>query len=180
MRPEESVLLVIDMQERILAVEPEAERVVWNIRRLIDGAKVLGVCMAVTEQYPEKLGPTVPELAQRLPTAINKLAFSCGECGTLFDEWRAAGIHRVLICGIETHVCVQQTVLDLLGAGYQVQIAVDAVTARHTIDHETALRRMESSGAVLTTTEGALFEWCTQAGTPEFKQISALAKEKSP
>jgi isochorismate hydrolase len=86
----------------------------------------------------------------------------------------------VLLCGIETHVCVGQTALDLLAAGFRVYIAVDAVAARSTLDHETALRRMESSGAVLTTTEAALFEWCIRAGTPEFRQISALAKELPP
>ena len=91
----------------------------------------------------------------------------------------SSGIHRVLVCGIETHVCVQQTVLDLLAAGFQVLVAVDAVSSRFAIDHETALRRMEASGALLTTTEAALFEWCGEAGKAEFKEISKLAKEKN-
>jgi nicotinamidase-related amidase len=86
----------------------------------------------------------------------------------------------VLLAGIETHVCIQQTALDLLAAGYQVYLAADAVAARHAIDHEIALRRMESSGVVLTTTEAAIFEWCEQAGTPEFRRISQLAKEAPP
>jgi len=181
MRPCDTALLVIDVQQRLITVQPQAQQVAWNIRRLLDGAQILGVRTASTEQYPEKLGATVPQLAERLPTAAaSKLAFSCGACGALFADWQAAGIHRVLICGLETHVCVQQTVLDLLAAGYQVLIAVDAVVARRLIDHETALRRMEASGALLTTTEAALFEWCGEAGTAKFKLISALAKEPPP
>ena len=84
------------------------------------------------------------------------------------------------VCGIETHVCVAQTAFDLTAAGFGVYVAVDAVGARRGIDHETALRRMESAGIVLTTTEAAMFEWCRVAGTPEFKQISTLAKESPP
>ena len=178
MRPDDTGLLVIDVQERLLTVQPDAAQIVWNIRRLLDGAKILGVRTACTEQYPEKLGPTTPELAERLPErAASKLTFSCGSCGEIFDTWRAEGVHRVLVCGIETHVCVQQTVLDLLAGGYQTLVAADAVGARHDVDHQYALRRMEASGALLTTTESALFEWCHQAGTPEFKEVSKLAKE---
>lgn len=178
MRPTDTSLLVIDAQERLLAVQPDTARIVWNIRRLLDGAKIFGVRAACTEQYPEKLGPTAPELAERLTDQpVSKLTFSCGSCGEIFDTWRAAGIHHVLVCGIETHVCVQQTVLDLLAAGYQVFVAADAVGARHEVDHKFALRRMEASGALLTTTEAALFEWCHQAGTANFKEVSKLAKE---
>jgi isochorismate hydrolase len=90
------------------------------------------------------------------------------------------GIGRVLVCGIETHVCVQQTVLDLLADGYQVQVAVDAVSARYAINHETGLRRLELSGGLLTTVEAALFEWCQRAGTAEFKKISTLVKGSGP
>ncbi len=181
MQPADTALLVVDVQERLLAVEPCDDRIVWNIRRLLDGATTLGVRADATEQYPEKLGPTVPQLAERITTPIvSKLSFSCCACDEIFAEWHKRGIHRVLVCGIETHVCVQQTVLDLLAAGYQVLIAADAVGARSAIDHEIALRRMEASGALLTTTEAALFEWCGQAGTSEFKQISALAKETPP
>lgn len=181
MRPADTRLLVIDVQERLLTVQPDAARIVWNIRRLLDGAKILGVGAACTEQYPEKLGSTASQLAERLTdTPASKLTFSCGSCGEIFDTWRAQGIHRVLVCGIETHVCVQQTVLDLLAAGYQTLVAADAVGARHNVDHQYALRRMEASGALLTTTEAALFEWCHQAGTAEFKEVSKLAKETAP
>lgn len=178
MQPVDTALLIVDVQERLLAVEPRRAQIEWNIRRLLDGAATLGVRADATEQYPEKLGPTAPQLAERISTPIvSKLSFSCGTCDAIFSEWHKLGIHRVLVCGIETHVCVQQTVLDLLAAGYQVLVAADAVGARHAVDHEIALRRMEASGALLSTTESALFEWCGQAGTPQFKKISALAKE---
>ncbi len=86
----------------------------------------------------------------------------------------------MLVCGIETHVCIMQTALDLAANGFEPYVAVDASGTRHSIDHETALRRMESAGVVLTTTEAAMFEWCRVAGTPEFKQLSALVKELPP
>jgi nicotinamidase-related amidase len=98
----------------------------------------------------------------------------------LFRDLESQGRHKLLVVGIETHVCVQQTVFDVLAAGWQAYLAVDALGTRHAIDHETALRRMDSAGATLTTTEAALFEWCQVAGTPEFKQISRLVREEGP
>jgi nicotinamidase-related amidase len=175
-----SALLVVDVQERLLAAIPDAARVVWNLRRLLDGAKVLGVAAAATEQYPQGLGPTVGELAQRLPPIPSKLSFSCLTCGEIFEEFRGRGISTILVGGVETHVCIQQTVLDLLAAGWRVQVAADGVASRRAIDHDTALRRMDAAGATLTTTEAALWEWCRVAGTPEFKLISRLAREPDP
>ncbi|MEZ6114785.1 MAG: hydrolase, partial [Pirellulaceae bacterium] len=176
MSRDDSALLVVDVQEKLIPLIPGHERLVWNIRRLIDGAAVLGVAVAGTEQYPRGLGHTIAELRDRLGELPEKLLFSCGGCPELFERWRDAGIYKILLCGIESHVCVQQTAFDLLGEGFQVYLAVDAVGARFSIDHQTALRRMETAGASLTTTESALFEWCEAAGTPEFKQISALVR----
>ena len=180
MSRDDSALLVVDMQEKLLQLIPGQKRIIFNCRRLIDGAKILGIPVAATEQYPQGLGSTTSELASRLSDIPAKLAFSCGECGPIFEAWQQQGIFKILVCGIEAHVCVQQTVMDLLGEAYRVFVAVDAVGARHAIDHETAIRRMDSAGATLTTTEAALFEWCEAAGTPEFKQISALVKESPP
>jgi nicotinamidase-related amidase len=180
MNRDDAALLVVDVQARLLPLIPASPRLVWNIRRLIDGAKILGVVIAATEQYPQGLGPTTPELAERLGTIPAKIAFSSGECGEIFTAWRDRGIWKILVCGIETHVCVSQTVHDLLGEGFRVYVAADAVAARGQFDHEIALRRMDSSGATLTTTEAALFEWCGQAGSPEFKQISQLIRENPP
>jgi nicotinamidase-related amidase len=178
---EDTAILVVDVQQRLIVVQLGYKKVVWNIRRLLDAANALGVAAYATEQYPEKLGSMVTSLAERLETNIgSKLSFSCGDCGEIFAEWQTKGIHRVLVCGIETHVCVQQTVLDLLAAGYQVNLPVDAISSRFSIDREIAFRRMEASGAILTTTESAMFEWCVRSGTDEFKKISALAKELPP
>lgn len=173
-------LLVVDMQEKLLQLIPGHRRIIWNCRRLVDGAKALGIPVAATEQYPQGLGPTTPDLASRLGPMPSKLAFSCGECAAIFQDWQQRGIFKILVCGIEAHVCVQQTVMDLLGEAYRVYLAVDALGSRHAIDQETAIRRMDSAGVTLTTTEAALFEWCEVAGTPEFKQISALVRESPP
>jgi nicotinamidase-related amidase len=180
MSRDDSALLVVDVQEKLVPSIPHHQRMVWNIRRLIDGARLLGIPTTGTEQYPRGLGPMVDELASRLGEIPEKLSFSCGGCPQVFADFRDAGIYKLLVVGIETHVCVQQTVLDALADGFQVYLAVDAVGSRHDVDYQTALRRMESSGVVLTSTEAALFEWCEVAGTPEFKQISALVRETEP
>lgn len=173
-------LLVVDVQEKLIRHVPGHQRIVFNIRRLLDGAAILGIPATATEQYPQGLGATVPELAQRLGAIPPKVAFSCGEAPAVLRGWAEAGRRKILVAGIETHVCIQQTVLDLLAEGFRVYVAVDAIGARGAIDHETALGRMSLSGATLTTTESALFEWCERAGTPEFKRISELVKETLP
>jgi nicotinamidase-related amidase len=177
MSPADTGLLVVDVQEKLLAAIPDNRLIVWNIRRLIDGAKILGLPVAATEQHPKGLGPTALELAERLGSIPSKMTFSCGGCPRIFADFRAGGINKILLAGIEAHVCVQQTAFDLLSDGWSVFVAVDAVGSRFEIDYRTALRRMDSAGATLTTTEAALFEWCRIAGTPEFKQISRLAQE---
>ncbi len=180
----DTALLVVDMQVKLLKAIDDQNKVIWNVRRLIDGAAVLGVPVFATEQYPAGLGPTNGELASKLTGRLGeipeKLTFSCRTCGDLFAQFDALGLYKVLVVGIETHVCVQQTVLDLLAAGFRVFVAVDAIGSRFQIDRDTALGRMESQGATLTTTEAALFEWCEVAGSPEFKAISALVRESSP
>jgi nicotinamidase-related amidase len=180
MSRDDTALLIVDMQERLLPSIQHGQRVIWNVRRLIDGARILGLDIAATEQYPKGLGPTTPVLAERLGKIPSKLTFSCGECVAIFRSWAERGRPKVLVVGVETHVCVQQTVLDLLGDGFRVYVAVDAVGSRFEVDYQTALRRMESAGATLTTTEAALFEWCEVAGTPEFKQVSQLVREEMP
>lgn len=177
MSGDDTALLVVDVQEKLIGAIADHRRVVWNCRRLIDGAKLLGVRVAATEQYPKGLGPTVAELAERLDDIPTKLRFSCGGCPAVFRELSDASIHKLLVCGIEAHVCVQQTVLDMLTDGWRVYVATDAVGSRFAEDYQIALRRMESAGATLTTTEAALFEWCEEAGTPQFKEISRLVRE---
>jgi nicotinamidase-related amidase len=177
---EDSALLVVDAQVKLLEIIPQRARIVWNIRRLLDAADALHVPISATEQYPERLSPTVPELRERIGKAPSKMCFSACVCGEIFEQWRADNRYRILVCGIETHVCIMQTALDLAAAGFEPYLAVDAVGARYAIDHDVALRRMESSGVILTTTETAIFEWCRTADRPEFKKISALVKESPP
>lgn len=176
----ESVVLVVDLQERLVAAQPEGERIVWNSRRLLDAAAALGVSCSGTEQVPAKLGPTVAALAARIPAAVAKSAFSAAACDELVDFWSDVGVRHVVIAGIETHVCVAQTALDLLAAGFEPRVVVDAVGSRFAVDHETALRRLEGAGVVLTTTEAAMFEWCERADDDAFRAVSALAKESQP
>ena len=176
----DSALLVIDLQEKLLPAIGSAARIIWNVRRLIEGAKLLGLPVVGSEQYPQGLGPTVHELASLVENRLAKVVFSCRGLLEVFSDLRERGIEKLLFCGIETHVCVQQTAFDLLAAGWRVYVAVDAVGSRHELDHLTALRRMEASGTVLTTTEAALFEWCDTASAPEFKHISRIVRELEP
>ena len=176
----DTALLVIDVQERLIPAIADAGRVVWNVRRLIDAAKIFGLPVAGTEQYPKGLGATTAELAERLGPLPSKLTFSAGGCPGVFEHLRSLGLHKILVCGIEAHVCVAQTAFDLLADGWRVYVAVDAVGSRFEIDYRTALARMDSAGATLTTVEAAMFEWCEAAGTPEFKEISRLAREQGP
>ena len=174
-------LLVVDVQERLIGSIKDQRQVVWNVRRLLDGCRALDVPIFATEQYPKGLGRTLPEIAGQIECDIpEKMAFSSCGCPGFLAKLREQGVRKVLICGIEAHVCVAQTVFDLLADGWRVYLAVDAVGSRFPIDRETALSRMDSAGATLTTTEAALFELCETAQRPEFKQISRLAKEISP
>jgi len=173
----ECQLLIIDMQEKVLAPIPVREQLVANCGKLIDAAKLFSVPVVITEQYPKGLGSTVSELGGRLSDIAipEKLRFSAVEAlnwGMAAE--RSDDRFKVVVAGIEAHVCVLQTVLDLLICGYQVHVAADAIGSRGKLDWKLALKRMASSGAVITTTEAILFEWCETAGTAEFKQLSKL------
>ncbi|WP_052039551.1 MULTISPECIES: isochorismatase family protein [unclassified Prochlorococcus] len=178
MQPDDTALLIIDVQERLIQAVDDQKQIVWNIRRLIDAANVLCIEIATTEQYPQRLGHTIELIATRtVNNPFPKLSFSCVGCVELLQQFRKSGIKKVLLCGIEAHVCVLQTALDLISNDYQVFLAVDAIGSRRRIDLEFALRRMESVGVTLTTTESVMFEWCHRADRVEFKTISNLVKE---
>jgi nicotinamidase-related amidase len=173
-------LLVVDVQEKLIRLVPGHERIIWNVRRLIDGAKLFEMPVLATEQYPKGLGGTVAELATRLDSISSKTAFSGVGCREIAAELERSPRPKWLVAGIEAHVCVQQTVLDLLGNGWRVYVAVDAIGSRFEIDRQTAIARMDSGGATLTTTEAALFEWCQDSSAPQFKQLSAMIKKPPP
>lgn len=174
----DSALLVIDVQEKLMARIPSADATTRNIAFLVDVAKLLEIEIAATEQYPKGLGPTVEPLAQRLPIRPDKLAFSSCAVPGLTDRFRTLGRTRVVLTGIEAHVCVLHTALDLLAAGFRVYLAVDALASRYAIDREIALRRLEQAGAILTTVETCAFEWMGGSTHPQFKAISALVQER--
>jgi nicotinamidase-related amidase len=180
MSPADTVLLIVDVQEKLMPMIRDRQRIAWNLRRLLDGAEAVGLKVLATEQYPQGLGGTIPELASRLGKVPSKASFSCGGCEAFASSLEELKPDKVIVAGIECHVCVQQTVLDLLSAGYRVYLPVDAVGSRYQVDYETGLKRMDSAGATLTTTEAALFEWCQVSGTPTFKKISALVRETPP
>jgi nicotinamidase-related amidase len=180
MTASDTILLVVDVQQKLVGLIDGHARIVWNIRRLIDGARLLGLPVLATEQYPQGLGPTSAELVALLDRVFDKTAFSCGGCSALCQELEVLGQRKLLVAGIEAHVCIQQTVLDLLAEGYRIYVAADAVGSRSRLDYEIALRRLESAGATLTTVEAALFEWCQDSKAPQFKQISKLVQEKIP
>jgi nicotinamidase-related amidase len=171
-------LLVIDVQEKLVPLIPCADVLVRNVGFLIDGARLLDIPVQATEQYPKGLGATVADLAKRVPQRPDKAAFSCCAIPSVVENFRRAARPKILLAGIETHVCVLNTALELLALEFRVYISVDAVASRSAIDHDTALRRMERAGAILTTAETAVFEWVGGAGTPRFKEISRLVQER--
>jgi nicotinamidase-related amidase len=172
-----SALLVIDLQEKLLPVIPSGKAVVRQTHRLLTAAKILHIPAAATVQYPQGLGPLAEPLRDELPSPEEKLAFSAAVCRGSLDQWTAVGRDQIVIAGIETHVCVQQTVLDLIAEGLRPYVAAEAVAARGGRDHETAIDRMRDCGATITTVESILFEWLGTAERDEFKPISKLIKE---
>jgi len=176
-----SLLVVIDLQEKLAAVIHDQEAMQKNIDRLIRGCHLLGIPAIVTEQYPRGLGVTTEFLQTSLREtyglkAIQKMCFSAGGSDEFMSAVRSSGRRQILICGIETHVCVYQTVKDLLEAKFEITLVADAVSSRTASNRDIAIRRMERDGAKLSSTEMALFELTVHAGTDEFKAISKLVK----
>ncbi|HMF12572.1 MAG TPA: hydrolase [Gemmataceae bacterium] len=171
-------LLIIDVQEKLIPRIQAADAVVRNVSFLIDAARLLEMPVQATEQYPKGLGPTIPELARRLPERPDKVAFSSCAVPSIVEHFRRAARPKIVLAGIETHVCVLHTALDLLAGGFHVYVPVDAVGSRYVVDQETALRRLERTGAILTTTETCVFEWVGGAGHPQFKGISKLVQDR--
>ncbi|HEY3865395.1 MAG TPA: isochorismatase family protein [Solirubrobacteraceae bacterium] len=164
-----TALIVVDVQEGFrpyASFAPVAEA----CAKLVRAARILDVPRLVSEQYPKGLGHTAPEVGLEGERPLEKSVFSAARA----EGFDLAGRDQALVCGIETHVCVSQTVLDLLERGVQVQVPADAVGSRHGIDYERGLERLERAGAVVTTVEAALFELLERAGTPEFKAVQKL------
>jgi nicotinamidase-related amidase len=169
-------LLVVDCQDKLLSSIPGREQLIGNVVSLIRGAKTLGLPVWATEQYPRGLGPTAAAVAELIPERPAKTTFHCCAVPQFLEQLYGRHVRHVTVAGIEAHVCVAQTALELLDLGFRVQVPADAVGSRHKIDWEFSLRRLEAAGAVVSTTEAVIFEWTETAERPEFKAISELIK----
>ena len=171
-----SQLVVIDVQERLLAAIQHYKSIAATIRFLLDAAAMMQVPAVVTEQYPKGLGSTVEPLRNHPATVatIEKLRFSAA------DELLNTGVtaNQVVLAGIESHICVQQTALELRRRGIQVFVAADCIGSRHAEDSRRAIDRMDRAGIVISTAEAIAFEWCERAGTERFKTLSRLVRDR--
>jgi nicotinamidase-related amidase len=175
---QDTALVIIDVQEKLFRLMQEKEKLLDNLQRLIQGARVLGLPIILTEQYPQGLGPTLPEIISLLPGVkpLPKRVFSCYRDGQFRKEVEALSRKQVLITGIETHVCVYQTAIDLLNTGYGVHVVTDCVASRTAENKTLGLQRMNNAGAKLTGMEMALFELLEIAEGERFKEISRIVK----
>lgn len=166
--------LVIDYQEKLVPVMHEKESLIQNSSLLLAGLELLGIPMVVTQQYTKGLGMTVKDIvdAMRTEEYVDKISFSAFEC--VKDQLKDKKF--VIICGIEAHICVLQTVLDLIAEGYIPVVVADCISSRKSIDRKMALKRMRDEGAIVTTYESVLFELLKVAGTDESKRIQRLIK----
>ena len=182
MTREGSQLLIVDMQDRLLDAMTNKDETLERCIRLVRAAEILDVPITISEQYPKGLGPTEEALRTALGNAgvvMEKLSFSCFGDDAIrarLRELRRKGRSQVILAGIETHVCVAQTAIDLAENGYRPFIAADAVASRDRRSRKRALSRLAGDGAEIVDSEMVLFEWLGRAGTPEFKQIQALVK----
>jgi nicotinamidase-related amidase len=178
LRKEDTLLVIVDIQTKLLRVMFEKERLVSNCRKLIQACKLMEIPMVVTEQYPKGMGPTDPQVLELIPSEgiVEKLSFSC--CGVEDFNRKISDFRKkqIVVIGIEAHVCILQTVHDLLHQGYFVYIPYNAVSSRKEDDYRNALERMRTAGAVIGSVESAVFELLQKAGTPVFKDVSKLIK----
>lgn len=174
---EHAAAIVIDYQEKLMPVMDRREALIENSSILLAGLRTLGIPMVLTQQYTKGLGGTVKELTQAAGTAefVEKLRFSAWQAVASSHPW-ILGKKYIILCGIESHICVQQTMLELKGAGFVPVLVTDCVSSRKRTDYEGALVRAQQEGAILTTYEALLFELLEKAGTEESKKIQRLVK----
>jgi nicotinamidase-related amidase len=176
-----AVLVVIDVQERLMPVIHEADSMMRNLDRLVRGCHVVGVPALLTEQYVKGLGPTIPSLRKTFDEAhgyrpIEKMTFSALGVDAFAAQLASLERRQVLIAGVETHVCVYQTVRDLLASGTAVTLIADAMSSRTAENKDLGLQRMVGDGAKVSSTEMVLFELLGTSGTDEFRAVSSLVK----
>jgi nicotinamidase-related amidase len=171
-----SALLVIDFQEKLAPQISSADAIERQILRLVQVAQLLAVPSAATVQYPKGLGPLVPSLRQFFSDPEDKQDFSAAVCRRALDLWARERRDQIVVVGVEAHVCVQQTVLDLLAEGLRPFVVADGIGSRYDSDHQTALKRMRDHGATVTSAESVMFEWLGTSDRPEFKEVSRIVK----
>ena len=167
-----NALLIIDIQEKIIRPIFNKDSIIKNIKKLLNAYQILEENIFISEQNPLKLGVTIPELSSIAEfRKFEKMEFSLAKLEDFLKELQNKKITNLIVCGIETHICIQQTVLDCLQKGLKVILITDAMGSRNRVDHEIALQRMIQSGAKITTTESIIFELCKTADRKEFKEI---------
>lgn len=174
---EKTALLIIDIQEKLMPVIHNAEEVLANTNKLLKGASVLNIPVILTEQYPKGLGNTCAEI--ELPEnilTIEKMCFSCMQSASVIQELKAKNITTLVLCGVESHICVLKTALEALENNFEVHVVADAVSSRTKENKQLALERIRQSGAFIVSTEMMLFQLIDEAGTAAFKAISSLIK----
>jgi nicotinamidase-related amidase len=174
-----TLLMVIDFQDKLCKAMDGGilEKKTGNVSVLLEAARELGVPVLATEQYPAGLGETLPELKEKIPNApLEKMSFSCCGNESIMARIVASGRSRIVVTGMETHICVLQTVLDLLAKGYYVHVVSDGVISRQKGNWRTGLTIASAAGAVVTSTETVLFQLLQKAGTAEFKKLSRLVR----
>ena len=165
-----NALLIIDIQEKILAPIHRKDSIIENIQKLLKAYQILDKNIFISEQNPLKLGKTVPSLLPKVSfNKIQKMDFSLASSKELLDELDNKKITNLIVCGFETHICIQQSVLEFLQKGYEVLVISDAMGSRNNLDHEISLQRMLNKGATITTTESIIFEICKTSDRKEFK-----------
>jgi nicotinamidase-related amidase len=175
---EKCTLVVVDVQGRLAQLMYGREALLKNIQILIKAAKILDIPIVWCQQVPDSLGPTVPEIAELLGDIepVNKASFSCCGDERFINKLNSLDRQQVLLCGIETHVCIYQTAVDLRSRGYEVSVAADAVSSRTLENKQIGLERIEAEGTRVSSTEMVLFELLKTAEHPQFKQIAKLVK----
>ena len=176
---EQAALAVIDMQEAFRPVIPDFGEVAVRIAKAVQGARLLEVPVIVTEQYPRGLKHTAEEIIPHLPQepgVIEKMCFSSCGAADFQSQLSSRNVKQVIVCGIEAHICVTQTVLDLLSSGFEVHLLVDCITSRKPESKQVALARLTQAGAVQSNLEMALFEMMRSADSPQFKAVQSLSK----
>jgi nicotinamidase-related amidase len=177
-RRDDSLLLVVDLQQKLAPAIHDSERVIANSVRLLDGARQLAIPAFVSEQYVKGLGPSLDSIRDAAADArfFDKTHFSCAAEPGVIDLLRAAKRPQVILTGTETHVCVLQTAFGLHAAGFEVYIVADATASRTPENRSAAIERMQAAGISIVTTEMVLFEWLHEAGTDDFRRLLPLIK----